>query len=67
MPGMNGSELAARIRQDRPHLRVLYASGYADDAIAHYGVSQVDAALLRKPFDVESLAHKVRAVLDGTP
>ncbi len=63
MPQMSGHELAMRLRARRPALRVLYLSGYTDDAIAHHGVVEVDASFLQKPFTRAALATKVREVL----
>ena len=64
MPGMSGGELANRFLRERPGVRVLYISGYSDDAIVRYGVSQADSAFLQKPFSYESFVAKVREVLD---
>ena len=64
MPGMSGSTLSERLVQSRPDVRVLYMSGYADDAIRHYGVLETGSAFLQKPFDSIDLAREVRAVLD---
>jgi PAS domain S-box-containing protein len=63
MPHMSGHELAMRLRARRPALRVLYLSGYTDDAIAHHGVIEMDASFLQKPFTRAALATKVREVL----
>ena len=49
----------------RPALRVLYLSGYTDEAIAHHGVIELDAAFLQKPFTRAALATKMRDVLAG--
>ncbi len=65
MPRMNGKELADQFRERRPQLRVLYMSGYADNAIVEHGALMPGAAFLSKPFTVEDLMQKVRAVLDG--
>jgi PAS domain S-box-containing protein len=65
MPGMGGKELAAWITQKRDNTRVLYISGYTEDAIVRHGVLQPDAAFLQKPFAPSALAHKVRQVLDA--
>jgi PAS domain S-box len=63
---MSGRELAERLLQIRPEMKVLYVSGYADDAIIHHGVLTPGAAFLQKPFTTEALARKLRCVLDGT-
>jgi len=46
-------------------MKVLYISGYTDDAIIHHGVVQQGAAFLQKPFPPDALVHKVRQVLDS--
>ncbi len=65
MPGMNGTELASRITESCPKLKVLYISGYTDDTIVHSGVLAPGTNFLQKPFTAAMLARKVRAVLDG--
>jgi signal transduction histidine kinase/ActR/RegA family two-component response regulator len=65
MPQMNGREVARRFAEIRPAARVLYMSGYVDDAAIRQGVSQADMPLLQKPFTPDALARKVREVLDG--
>jgi PAS domain S-box-containing protein len=64
MPGMNGRVLAQKLSAPRPGLRVVYMSGYTDDAIAHHGVLEAGAHFLAKPFVPEALTQKVREVLD---
>jgi two-component system cell cycle sensor histidine kinase/response regulator CckA len=66
MPQMGGRELADRLMGPRPETRVLYVSGYTDDAILRKGVSETGTAFLPKPFTASALAHKVREVLDAT-
>ena len=65
MPGMSGMELAQRMGPLYPGLKVLFMSGYTDDAIAHHGVLDPGIAFLQKPFTPEGLAQKVREVLEG--
>ena len=61
---MSGSELARRVTELRPQTRVLYMSGYTDDAIVHHGVLTADADFVQKPFTADALARKVRSILD---
>ena len=61
---MGGRELAERLLKIRPEMKVLYVSGYADDAIVHHGVLKAGTAFLQKPFTTDALARKVRFVLD---
>jgi two-component system cell cycle sensor histidine kinase/response regulator CckA len=65
MPKMSGRELGERIRLQRPGLRVLYMSGYTDDAILRRGVLEGGIPFLQKPFTPEAFARKVREVLDS--
>jgi PAS domain S-box-containing protein len=66
MPHLGGRELADRLTSARPELRVLYLSGYTDDAVVRHGVLEADVAFLQKPFTPAELARKVREVLDGS-
>jgi PAS domain S-box-containing protein len=64
MPGKSGRELSAQLCSSYPHTKVLYLSGYTEDAIAHEGVLESGTAFLQKPFTLQMLARKVREVLD---
>jgi signal transduction histidine kinase len=65
MPGMNGRELARRLLERRPKTKVLYLSGYADDAVERHGVLDPGTAFMQKPFSPSALATRVREVLGG--
>jgi CheY-like chemotaxis protein len=64
MPGMSGRQVAEAVAKLRPSVRVLYFSGYTDDAVVRHGVSQAETAFLQKPFTAADLARKVRGLLD---
>ena len=64
MPGMSGRELAERLAPHRPSMKVLYTSGYTDDTMVRQGVLTAGVAFLQKPFVPDTLARKVREVLD---
>ena len=63
MPGMSDQELSLRLRERHPGLRILYVSGYTDDAILQHGTLLPDTAFLHKPFTPALLAAKVREIL----
>jgi CheY-like chemotaxis protein len=65
MPGLSGRELADRLKQQCPGIKVLFMSGYTDDTILHHGVLEKDAELIQKPFSPGQLAIKVREMLGG--
>ena len=67
MPGMNGRELARQISRLLPNIRVLYMSGYTENAIGHDGMLDAGINLLQKPFSLPSLKDRVREVLDSEP
>jgi PAS domain S-box-containing protein len=67
MPGLSGRQVADQLKLLRPETRVLYASGYTDDAVVRHGVLEAGIAYLQKPFTTGSLARKVRETLDRSP
>jgi CheY-like chemotaxis protein len=64
MPRMSGRELAEQLAIIRPETRVLYMSGFTDDAIVRHGVLDDDVFFIQKPFSPDALAFKTRSVLD---
>jgi signal transduction histidine kinase len=64
MPEMSGPELVRQISPCEPQMRVLYISGYTEEAMVHHGIERSGAAFLQKPFMPDALARKVREVLD---
>lgn len=65
MPQLNGRRLAELLTPERPEMKVLYMSGYTDDAMMRQGVLEADVHFLNKPFVPSALGMKVREVLDG--
>ena len=65
MPQMSGPELAREVAELRPGTKVVYMSGYTDDALGHHGVLDPDIILLPKPFTPESLMSRLRLALDA--
>lgn len=65
LEGIGGPELAGRLLKMRPDMKVLFISGYTDDAIIHHGVETSSTAFLQKPFTTDTLARKIRQVLAG--
>ena len=64
MPGRGGRELAEEVITLQPGVRVLYMSGYTDDAVVRHGVLEAGTPFLQKPFQAAALLRKVREVLD---
>jgi DNA-binding NtrC family response regulator len=65
MPQMSGPEVASKVAALRPGIKVLYMSGYTDDAVVHHGVLALDMPFIQKPFSPVSLRKKIREVLSG--
>ena len=65
MPGMTGWELATRLTQSRPAMKILYTSGYTDDVALRHGVIDDSAEFIAKPYSMSQLTRKVREVLDS--
>jgi CheY-like chemotaxis protein len=65
MPGLSGREVAERASHEWPGLKVLFVSGYTDDAVVRHGVLREQVAFLSKPFGANELVKKVRQVLDA--
>jgi PAS domain S-box-containing protein len=66
MPKMNGRDLAEAMALLRPEVKILFLSGYTDHVVVEHGVLQPKADFLQKPFTPDTLARKVRDVLDGS-
>jgi signal transduction histidine kinase len=65
LTGMSGPQLAERLRSSHPKLRVLFMSGYADDAVVRHGLLESEVSFIQKPFTPQALARKVRETLDA--
>ncbi len=65
LPGMSGKQLADKLRQSQPGLRIIYTSGYTENTIVHHGVVDAGVQFLPKPYLPSALLEKIRAVLDG--
>ena len=63
MPGMSGPEVAQRLHEARPDLKILFMSGFSTEVVVVHGLTPGDP-LLVKPFSLESLARKVHEILD---
>jgi CheY-like chemotaxis protein len=64
MPGMSGQDLEDKLKASKPGIKVLYMSGYTDDAIVHHGILDRGKIFLQKPFTVEALGRKVKDTLE---
>ena len=65
MPSMSGPVQKDKLAELRPDLKVLFMSGYTDDAISHSGVLDSDTAFIEKPFSPDALSRKVREILES--
>jgi two-component system, cell cycle sensor histidine kinase and response regulator CckA len=65
LPSMSGRQMADVVRAARPETRVLFMSGYTDDAISHHGILEPGRHFMEKPFTSDALLRKVREILDG--
>jgi CheY-like chemotaxis protein len=66
MPGMGGPKLAEHLADERPDMKVLFVSGYAENTVLRHGKIDVVSRFLQKPFSLKALARKVREVLDAS-
>jgi FixJ family two-component response regulator len=65
MPQMGGAKLTAELASDRPEMKVLFVSGYAETTFQRHGEIDVTTRFLQKPFSLKALARKIREVLDA--
>ena len=65
MPQINGMDLAVRLQTLKPNLKVIFMSGYPQDVLGNQAKLEKGANFLQKPFSMQALANKVRAVLDA--
>ncbi len=65
MPQLSGRELSERLKKIRPDLKVLFMSGYTDDAVLHQGLIDESSNFIQKPFSPDDFVRKVRRVLDS--
>jgi two-component system, cell cycle sensor histidine kinase and response regulator CckA len=65
LPGMNGRQIADKLTAQNPRLKVLFCSGYTENAIVHHGVLDPQLHFIGKPFDMLSLSRKIRSILDA--
>jgi two-component system cell cycle sensor histidine kinase/response regulator CckA len=64
MTGMSGRELAEALRARNPGIKILFQSGYSDDMVLRYGILPSEVAFLQKPFTIDTLAKRIREILD---
>jgi two-component system cell cycle sensor histidine kinase/response regulator CckA len=65
MPQMGGRELAEKIKEKMPDIKILFTSGYTDDAVVRHGVIEINTNFISKPFTFDDLSRKVRKILDA--
>jgi CheY-like chemotaxis protein len=65
MPEMGGRELSEKLKEILPDLRVLFTSGYTDDAVVRHEVIELNTNFIQKPFSPMALLHKIREILDN--
>jgi two-component system, cell cycle sensor histidine kinase and response regulator CckA len=67
MPELNGQDLAERVRAERPEIRVIFMSGYNEEAVLRHGVLALGTSFVEKPFSPAELLERVRTTLDAPP